>query len=650
MTPPRLFVPPGTHRGPLHALWGERMREPALLSTFAAAGMEGLRDRTGLPPASDRGAWDGVDRGTLDRIRHEADAERSRPWPDATASQFARFVRDGDRAEYERAVDARQQRLTRAVVLAAVSRSDEWIDESADGVLILCEQSTWCLPAHDEAHLRRGDALPDVSAPTLDLGAGEIAAQLAVADRLLGEEWDLRWPGLRGRIRLEVERRVLAPFESRDDLWWLGYTREVNNWNPWILGNVLLSAVLLLEDPERLARLADRALESLDRYVTTLPADGAIDEGVTYWWNGAARMLEVLDLLALLTESGLDGAQLPVVAELLRFPLRMQLGPDWYVNVGDGRARSRGGEPWHVPFRWGRLVDDRRVVDWARGGRRPGEPVAAVTGGLPRLVRALADADWSEAARPEPPYPQRVWLPSVQVLVCRERRGDPTGLALAVKGGDNGESHNHKDVGSFVVAAGGRPLLVDVGKPTYTAQTFSEERYGIRAMQSGWHNVPAPHALEQGEGRGSGSRVLGEPPSGEPFGEADRSLPVRLDLDLSSAYPLADGELWRRSFTFVSGTRIEVSDTWRLDPVGDASAAFLHLVAAGEVTVVDDHVVVRFDGRTITVSAGGLVPSVEDWTLDDPELIAVWGAHLTRLRYELPEPTGSLTTVVQATS
>ncbi|MCS5498924.1 heparinase II/III-family protein [Cnuibacter physcomitrellae] len=656
MTRPRHPAPPGTHRGPLYALWGERMREPALRSTFAAVGMDRLRDRTGLPSSADRRVWEEADSATLDRIRHEAETERTNPWSDPTASLFARFVRDGDRTEYERAVDARQQRLTRATVLAAVTRADAWVDEAADGVVVLCEQSTWCLPAHDETHARTGDLLPDVSAPTLDLGAGEVAAQLAVADRLLGEDWDLRWPGLRARIRHEVETRVLVPFESRDDLWWLGYSREVNNWNPWILGNVLLAAVLLLDDADRFARLAARALESLDRYVATLPADGAIDEGVTYWWNGAARMLEALDLLSRVTLGGLDGAALPLVAELLRFPLRMQLGDDWYVNVGDGRARSRGGEPWQVAFHWGRVLDDRRVVDWARGARRPGHPVASATGGLPRLVRALVDASWREAVPSAPPYPRRVWLPSVQVLVCREREGDPSGLTLAVKGGDNGESHNHKDVGSFLVAVGGRPLLVDVGKPTYTAQTFSAGRYGIRAMQSGWHNVPAPHGLEQGEGRDVGARVEGLPPDGEPLVTAgvatgvDRSARAGVRLDLTGAYPLGEDERWLRSFDLVSESRIEVVDTWRLEPAGGAPAAFLHLVAAGDVRIVDDRVVVRSGDRAISISAGGVVPTLEEWRLDDPELMAVWGARLTRLRYPLQEPSGSVTTVVEAVS
>lgn len=643
--------------GPLAELWGRRMREPRLRALFADAGAAELRRRSGIPDAADRAIWGDVDPVTLEHLGADAELERGGPWADATASLFARFVRDGDRTQYEAAVDARQHRLTRAVVLAAVTGSDDWIDEAADGVVVLCEQSTWSLPAHDDAHERRGFVVPDAAAPYLDLAAGETVAQLAVADRVLGAGWDTRWPGLRDRIRHEAELRVFTPFQTRDDFWWLGYRREVNNWNPWILGNVVLAAVLLLDDTARVAAITARALDSLDRYVATLPADGAIDEGVAYWWNGAGRMLELLGLVSRLTAGELEAAALPLVREVLRFPMRMQLGGEWYVNVADGWARSRHGEPWQLAFDWGRRTGDRQVADWARGARRPDRPVAPVKGGLPRLVRALADREWRDATTAPPPLPRTVWLPSVQVLVCRPRAGDTAGITLAAKGGTNGESHNHKDLGSFLVAAGGRPLLVDIGKPTYTRQTFSAERYGIRAMQSGWHNVPAPHGMEQGEGTAFAARVL-RPPTAGPGRPAtagehlpDDGEPIALELDLTGAYPLGPGERWRRSFRLEPDGRVRVTDEWRLDAAGggadDGAVAALHLIAAGEARVEGDRILVTADGRGIAITVGGLLPELDVWRLDDPELSGVWGPELTRLRYDILPASGRVTTMVE---
>ncbi|MBS1907372.1 MAG: heparinase II/III family protein [Actinobacteria bacterium] len=661
--PDGVTVNPAEFHGPLFAHWGPAMRAEALRSTLGGVAAADLRDRVGILPIDRRDRWAQADPITIERIMAAAGNDRGRPWPDALGSLFARYVRDGDRATYERAVSDRQERLTRAVIAAAVTDDPAWIDEAGDGVVVLCEQSTWSLPAHDDAHARRGFVLPDVDAPYLDLIAGEIVAQLAVADRILGARWDARWPGLRERIRREAEARVFTPFETRDDLWWLGYWRDVNNWNPWILGNTLLAAVLLLDDAARVARMLARALDSLDRYVAELPADGAIDEGVAYWWNGAGRMLEMLDTVAAITGGRLDAAGIPVVAETLRFPMRMHLGGDWYVNVADGWARSRGHEPWQLPFRWGGLTADAQVADWARAARRPGAPAADVAGGLPRLVRALADPAWRDAAPAAPPLPAAVWLPSVQVLVRRGEAGSATGLALAAKGGTNDENHNHKDLGSFLVAAGGRQLLVDVGKPTYTAQTFSAGRYRIRAMQSGWHSAPAPFGLEQGEGPAFAARVI-TAPQGEPGpAPSTDSGTAEFELELAGAYPLAEGDSWRRRFRFAgsgsgsasgSGSgadRIEVTDRWRLREDG---AHRVHLIAAGDVVPAGSGLEVGADGHRIRITAddgtGPVAPALEVWELDDPELIAVWGPRLTRLVYAVSGRSGTLATVIEELS
>ncbi|WP_259391711.1 heparinase II/III-family protein [Paenibacillus thiaminolyticus] len=109
---------------------------------------------------------------------------------------------------------------------------------------------------------------------------------------------------------------------------------------------------------------------------------------------------------------------------------------------------------------------------------------------------ALPDME-GPAAEP-PALPLDRWMPGVEVMVARER-GD--GWFLAAKGGHNDESHNHNDIGSFIVYADQCPLWIDAGVGTYTAKTFSPERYSIWTMQSGYHNVPTVNGAEQAPGR-----------------------------------------------------------------------------------------------------------------------------------------------------
>ena len=137
--------------------------------------------RAGLPLPTDRTFWASVDdRGLLARAR----TELGTPWPQPLASQYARYRRDGDRVEYESRVFGREDRLTRAVVAALVTDDPVWVDEVADGATLLCEQSSWCWPAHDVAAAALGTVVPVVTEPVLDLGAGEVAARLAWIDHV----------------------------------------------------------------------------------------------------------------------------------------------------------------------------------------------------------------------------------------------------------------------------------------------------------------------------------------------------------------------------------------------------------------------------------------------------------------------------------
>lgn len=573
-----------------------------------------------VPTATDRRVWDDVDEPTLRALAARAEADRGAPWPVPLASGYARYFRDGDRDEYEQVLWARQERLTRAAVLAAATLDPMWIDDVADGVTLLCEQSSWCWPAHDDTYARHGAIVPTVTDPYVDLGAGDVAALLAWVDHLLGEQLDERVPGLRARIRHEVDRRVLTPFQQRRDWHWLGLDGPVGNWTAWIHGDILAAALQLRPDPD----LIDLAVAGLDRFAAALPPDGAIDEGYHYWWNGACRLLEALEL------AGRPGPPTETVA----FPHRMHLGGPWHLNHADGPARPAPDLPWAALHRAARRAGDREAMAYAAAHRRPDQGVAHESEGLGRMLRALTDPEWVDA-RPAPaPLPRDVWLPSTQVRVARPQAGSAAGLTLAVKGGHNGEHHNHNDVGSFVVALGGVPVIVDAGRPTYTAQTFGPDRYSIWTMQSGWHNVPTIRGTQQRAGREFQARSVTATDDG-------------ITLDVAGAYPRTDVRWVRTAELDRTTGRIVVRDAWEMAPAEGEAPTVLHLLLAGAVSTAPGRAeVTALDGAgVLTLTWSPAVPCrtvVRD--LDDPMLSSVWGERLTRLDIDVTGigPIGSL--------
>ncbi len=617
-----------------------------------------------VPPADRRDAWAagaaGADAFTLDDLHTRADRDLALPWPLPLASSAARVNRDGDREIWETPAFARQHRLSRAAVSAAITLDDRWLDEVADGVVLLCEQTSWCWPAHDDSFRRSGSVLATVDDPFLDLGAGEVVGQLAWIDQLLGSQLDARYPGLRARMRREARIRVFDPFVSRRDWHWLGLDGDVHNWSPWIQGNVLVAALRFLDAPAEQAersRIVDLVIQGLDRYVTALPADGAIDEGYSYWWNGACRALEALDILAHATGGRLDAAaSVPALRETVAFPHRMHLGGAWYVNHADGQARPSADQPWHALFRAAHRVGDQAAADHAASHRVAGRPVASEMEGLGRLLRGLTDPAWTAAGSAQqtaPPLPRDVWLDSVQVLVARESAGSPTGLSIAAKGGTNGEHHNHNDVGSFIVASDGVPVIVDAGRPTYTLATFGPDRYDSWAMQSSWHNVPEVRGTSQPAGRTSAAAdVVAEVTT-------DRSS---LSLDLAAAYPVTGLASWRRTVRLDRAAQaddaaacVTVSDAWALAPwANDAGPAVaepattVRLLLAGEVELGDGTALVTplCGAPALRVRWPAGIPAILTMRpLDDPMLSDVWGPSLGRLDLDVTGRTSIAVTV-----
>ena len=92
-------------------------------------------------------------------------------------------------------------------------------------------------------------------------------------------------------------------------------------------------------------------------------------------------------------------------------------------------------------------------------------------------------------------------MPGIQVMAARVEEGSAQGLYLAAQGGHNAESHNHNDVGNFLIYADGQPAIIDVGVETYSAKTFSSKRYEIWTMQSAYHNLPTIDGVMQSAGR-----------------------------------------------------------------------------------------------------------------------------------------------------
>jgi hypothetical protein len=570
---------------------------------------------------------DGVPRGAV-RAAYVADAERrvGAPWGSIPAAVTLRFVRDGDRAQYDNMSSERRLRLANLVMGELFENRGRFLDEIANGIWAISEQTFWGSTAHLGLQ-RAGPGLPDASEPVVDLFAAEAAALLAWTDYLLGARLDSVSPRLRERIRHEVDRRVLTPALARDDFWWMGFgaRRNVNNWNPWINSNWLAAALILERDPQRRARTVHKILRSLDRFIDVYPPDGGCDEGPGYWDRAGASLFDNLELLHAATGGRVDLFGDPLIANIGRYIYRAYIKDDWYVNMGDAAARITPDAA--LVYRYGKRIGDPVMQGFGAFLDHRRTAVRTGNASLGRVIPAVLGAAELAAAKGAEPLPGEVWLPDLQLMAARQVPGSGRGLYVAAFGGHNAQSHNHNDVGNFVVYGDGRPVLVDVGVETYNAKTFSPRRYEIWTMQSAFHNLPTINGAMQQDG----AEFRAEGVTFTPGRDA-----VRFSLDLARAYPAAAGvERWRRTVTLDrEAGAVELREDYVLraatEPprlslmtpllVDVATPGVVHLRAPGG----EGHWVVRYDAARFRATA-------EEIPLADARLRGVWGERLARV-------------------
>jgi hypothetical protein len=144
------------------------------------------------------------------------------------------------------------------------------------------------------------------------------------------------------------------------------------------------------------------------------------------------------------------------------------------------------------------------------------------------IIRDLFDAKEIVTGKSVEPLIADCCLLDLQFATGCDTEGRSQGFFFAAKGGHNGESHNHNDVGNFILYYNGLSVLVEVGVRAYSKETFSSKRYTIWTMQSCYYNLPVINGVEQQDGRKLTSRNL-------TFASTNNA--VNFSLDNAGAYP-----------------------------------------------------------------------------------------------------------------
>ena len=548
---------------------------------------------------------------------------RGHEWKSLPVSVFAEFKKTGNRTRYESLMFEKRRQLAALVMAEIVEGKRRFMSDIVNGLLSTLEETWWGLPAHYKTEIPRSDD------QTVDLFNAETAALLAYTRYVLSDEIDHFSPFLTRRIDAEIVRRILQP-AIKTKYWW---KTAGMNWNPWICSN-WMACILFCEHDEKRRSEAIRQIESAcDAFMQAYPADGGCDEGPHYWDRAAASLFETLYLLEQVTEHGVRsdrfqgilGSQPSLHSSLAAhlsamesYIYKMYIGNDYAVNFADSHG-NRAMLSINIAYPFGLLTRDQTMRQYAAYVGRKADILHQCaqlydkSGNWPSLGRELIFLSHIRAYLQEIPQEPRLrhtWLPDLQIMTAREPY-------VAFKGGTNGESHNHNDVGSFIVYPDGQPLLIDPGVGEYTSKTFSKQRYDIWTMQSDYHNVPRINGCSQHDGKQYHATVVAHRPG-------------QLTLDIARAYPKeAQVSYWRRTVTTGSRGRVDVTEDYGL-------GAYIAPTQLTFVTPFEPHVIkdgsIAIGTHQLTYDAKMLEPQVEDIShLLDAVTQEMWGQHLYRL-------------------
>jgi hypothetical protein len=256
---------------------------------------------------------------------------------------------------------------------------------------------------------------------------------------------------------------------------------------------------------------------------------------------------------------------------------------------------------------------------------------------LGRQLPALFVERELRAAPKEQALVRDAWFEGIQVMTARAKGGSAEGLYLAAQGGHNAESHNHNDVGNFIVFHNGEPVLIDVGVEMYTAKTFSSRRYEIWTMQSGWHNCPTINGVAQQAGRKFEARSVES-------ASDDRS--ALFSLDLQHAYPAEAGvKRWRRQLRLDrSANSVSIQDQFQLAKAQSVELSLITIRQPKEAAPGELHLeggfVLRYDKSLKAV--------IDEHSSADARLQPIWGplVHRIRLSTNTPPAEGGYTVTI----
>lgn len=409
-------------------------------------------------------------------------------------SKFRRFFEDGNRGEYEKLYFDKRGRLAVLTLSVLLYGRKKDIQALEDAIWAVCNEYTWVLPAHIQD---MGDRYDD---KVIDLFAAETGFALSEIYYLLG---DMLSQHVVNRIRECLEERIFQVFLNRSFFW-------ENNTDNWVaVCNGCVGATFIYAAPERFPLVRQRILYSMNRYLQGFGEDGVCVEGISYWEYGFSFFVYFAQLLKEFSDGKDDLFLKPICSQIAAFQENAFMRKNHTISFADGSGRKKfcPGLTHKLHQIYGTRLLDMKYAGYAEPRNR-----------FSSYLRNFFWVNPEEIIEEKLICKEKYYVSAQWFLVSNLK------LSLAAKCGNNGEPHNHNDVGSFILVDDNGQIICDYGAGEYTREYFKPEtRYKHLCTSSRGHSVPLIDGKEQEAGENFAGEVLD-------FGNG------RFAIDMANAY------------------------------------------------------------------------------------------------------------------
>ena len=514
---------------------------------------------------------------------------QKKPWNAIPAETFAEFRTKGNRTRYEEASFGIRKQFVCLVMAEIMQGRGRFLPSIRKGLHYFIEKEPWWgIPAHYPKDHPEKDIQP------VDLFNAETAGMLAWTLYMLEDEINRKEKGLCDQVRSEIDRRFLKPVLNQPQ----GWKNNANNWNTWITANWLQTVLICEQD----AKLRDAAFKGVQQCLRTFmkgyPDDGGCEEGVSYWDCAGASFFESLYFMQFAPKQAvltLTDAQKKKVENMGRFITTMYINDLTFVNFSDAQAQNVPNI--NILFPYGEYLQNEQMMQLAAYvGKKYQYTLKPSTlflksGNYPKLGRELMLLSMLpkyQATAAVEPKTEDAYLENSQIMVASNKN-----WFVAAKGGNNAESHNHNDIGNFIVYHNNQPVVIDLGRDTYTSKSFSNQRFELMNCRSAYHNVPIINGLEQKDGRKYRADKVNHG-----FADGVSSLTLNLEKAYTEG---AHVEKWQRNITLDREYNwVEITEQYKLDSLQIEKDRL-------NGQVFDNQIILMAYGRPVVQKAGRIL-------------------------------------------